>query len=178
MEFLHLDKKSITNQREVGQASYARALKRVLGQDPDIVLEGELRNSESTRIALGGGDRLPGPEHAAYPGRYGDHKLHDRPLPTVRAGAVRPMLAAALKGLVGHCLVRTKAGEGRAAACDVMVTTGRIKDFILAPRRPAGSRRPSPRTSTTGCRRLTRPLEADGRGLHQLPGRPRVASRP
>ena len=54
IEFLHLDEKSIINQREVGQdtVSYARALKRVLRQDPDIILIGEIRDSESAQIAL------------------------------------------------------------------------------------------------------------------------------
>ena len=53
-EFLHRDERSIINQREVGQdtASYARALRRVLRQDPDIILIGEIRDSESAQIAL------------------------------------------------------------------------------------------------------------------------------
>ncbi len=46
---------------------------------------------------------------------------------------VRTMLAGTLKGIVGQRLVRTKDGKGRTAACEVMVTTGRIKDFILDP---------------------------------------------
>ncbi len=43
------------------------------------------------------------------------------------------MLAGTLKGIVGQRLIRTKDGAGRAAAYEVMVTTGRIKDFILDP---------------------------------------------
>ncbi len=54
IEFLHLDEKSIINQREVGQdtASYARALKRLLRQDLDIILIGEIWDSGSAQIAL------------------------------------------------------------------------------------------------------------------------------
>ena len=44
---------------------------------------------------------------------------------------VRTMLAGTLKGIVGQRLIRTKDRAGRAAAREVMVTTGRMKDFIL-----------------------------------------------
>jgi twitching motility protein PilT len=54
IEFLHRDHKSIVNQREVGTdtVSFSRALRRVLRQDPDIILIGEIRDSESAQIAL------------------------------------------------------------------------------------------------------------------------------
>ena len=54
IEFLHRDEKCIINQREVGTdtESYSRALKRVLRQDPDIILVGEIRDAESAQIAL------------------------------------------------------------------------------------------------------------------------------
>jgi twitching motility protein PilT len=58
IEFLHRDHKSIVNQREVGTdtVSFSRALRRVLRQDPDIILIGEIRDSEGAQIAL---SRLP-----------------------------------------------------------------------------------------------------------------------
>ncbi|MCA1718316.1 MAG: type IV pili twitching motility protein PilT, partial [Actinobacteria bacterium] len=46
---------------------------------------------------------------------------------------VRAMLAGTLKGIIGQRLIRTKGDEGRVAACEIMVTTGRIKDFITDP---------------------------------------------
>ena len=54
VEFLHRDKYSIINQREVGEdtASFARALRRVLRQDPDVILVGEMRDEETVRTAL------------------------------------------------------------------------------------------------------------------------------
>jgi twitching motility protein PilT len=54
VEFLHEDKRSIINQREVGEdtASFARALRRVLRQDPDVILVGEMRDEETVRTAL------------------------------------------------------------------------------------------------------------------------------
>src|SRR5215212_6139619 len=54
IEFIHRDDKSIINQREVGTdtASFARALRRVLRQDPDVILIGEIRDAESAQMAL------------------------------------------------------------------------------------------------------------------------------
>src|SRR3712207_8693555 len=51
IEFLHRDRNSILNQREVGQdtASFKRALRRVLRQDPDVILVGEMRDEETDR---------------------------------------------------------------------------------------------------------------------------------
>ncbi len=136
IEFLHRDENSIINQREVGQdtVSYARALKRVLRQDPDIILIGEIRDSESAQIALS----------AAETGHLVLSTLHTLDatetinrmidlFPPHERAQVRTMLAGTLKGIIGQRLIRTKDGEGRAAACEVMVTTGRIKDFILDP---------------------------------------------
>lgn len=135
IEFLHKDAKSIINQREVGldTVSFARALRRVLRQDPDIILIGEIRDSESAQIALS----------AAETGHLVLSTLHtvdatetiNRVIdlfPPHERGQVRTMLAGTLKGIVGQRLIRTKDG-GRAAACEVMVTTGRIQDFIMDP---------------------------------------------
>ncbi len=135
IEFLHQDAMSIINQREVGAdtASFARALRRVLRQDPDIILIGEIRDSESAQIALS----------AAETGHLVISTLHtvdatetvNRMIdlfPPHERAQVRTMLAGTLKGVVGQRLVRTKDG-GRAAACEVMVTTGRIQDFIMDP---------------------------------------------
>src|SRR5437870_11333978 len=54
IEFLHKDKRSVINQREVGQdtASFKRALRRVLRQDPDVILVGEMRDEETVSTAL------------------------------------------------------------------------------------------------------------------------------
>ncbi|HSL01861.1 MAG TPA: PilT/PilU family type 4a pilus ATPase [Rubrobacteraceae bacterium] len=135
IEFLHRDHKSIINQREVGidTASFARALRRVLRQDPDIILIGEIRDAESAQIALS----------AAETGHLVLSTLHtvdatetvNRMIdlfPPHERGQVRTMLAGTLKGIIGQRLIRTKDG-GRVPACEVMVTTGRIQDFIMDP---------------------------------------------
>jgi twitching motility protein PilT len=136
IEFLHRDEKCIINQREVGTdtESYARALKRVLRQDPDIILIGEIRDSESAQIALS----------AAETGHLVLSTLHTLDatetinrmidlFPPHERMQVRAMLAGTLRGIIGQRLIRTKDGKGRAAACEIMVTTGRIRDFILDP---------------------------------------------
>jgi twitching motility protein PilT len=135
IEFLHRDDKSIINQREVGTdtVSFARALRRVLRQDPDIILIGEIRDSESAQIALS----------AAETGHLVLSTLHtvdatetvNRMIdlfPPHERGQVRTMLAGTLKGIIGQRLIRTKEG-GLVAACEIMVTTGRIQDFIMDP---------------------------------------------
>lgn len=134
IEFLHNDEKSLVNQREVGTdtASFARALRRVLRQDPDIILIGEIRDSETAQIALS----------AAETGHLVLSTLHTVDatetvnriidlFPPYERDGVRAMLAGTLKGIIGQRLVRTTDGKGRAAACEVMVTTGRIRDFIM-----------------------------------------------
>jgi twitching motility protein PilT len=136
IEFLHRDDKCIINQREVGTdtVSYTRALKRVLRQDPDIILIGEIRDSESAQIALS----------AAETGHLVLSTLHTLDatetinrmidlFPPHERVQVRAMLAGTLRGIVGQRLMRTKDGQGRVAVCEVMVATGRIRDFIMDP---------------------------------------------
>jgi twitching motility protein PilT len=139
IEYLHRDGKSIINQREVGTdtASFSRALRRVLRQDPDIILIGEIRDPESAQIALS----------AAETGHLVLSTLHtvdatetvNRMIdlfPPHERGQVRTMLAGTLKGIIGQRLIRKKDG-GRVPACEVMVTTGRIQDFIMDPAQTA-----------------------------------------
>jgi twitching motility protein PilT len=136
IEFLHRDQKCIINQREVGSdtASFARALRRVLRQDPDIILIGEIRDSETAQIALS----------AAETGHLVLSTLHTLDatetvnrvidlFPPHEREQVRSMLAGTIRGVIGQRLVRTKDGEGRAAACEIMVATNRIQDFIMDP---------------------------------------------
>ena len=109
-------------------------MRRVLRQDPDIILIGEIRDSESAQIALS----------AAETGHLVLSTLHTLDatetvnrmidlFPPHERFQVRAMLAGTLKGINGQRLMRTKDGEGRVAVCEIMVTTGRIKDFITNP---------------------------------------------
>jgi twitching motility protein PilT len=136
IEYLHRDKRSIINQREVGQdtESFARAMKRVLRQDPDVILIGEMRDEETVRTALS----------AAETGHLVLSTLHTLDatetinriidfFPPHLQQQARVMLAATLRGVVGQRLMPRKGGEGRVAVCEVMVVTGRVQDLILNP---------------------------------------------
>ena len=136
IEFLHRDDKSIINQREVGTdtVSFGRALRRVLRQDPDVILIGEIRDAESAQIALS----------AAETGHLVLSTLHTLDatetvnrmidlFPPHERAQVRTMLAGTLRGIIGQRLIRLKGGRGRVAACEIMVATGRIQDFIMDP---------------------------------------------
>jgi twitching motility protein PilT len=136
IEYLHRDKMSIINQREVGSdtESFARAMRRVLRQDPDVILIGEMRDEETVRTALA----------AAETGHLVLSTLHTLDatetinriidfFPPHLQQQARVMLAATLKGAVGQRLLRRAGGQGRAAVCEVMVVTGRIQDLILNP---------------------------------------------
>src|SRR5207253_3090980 len=136
IEFLHRDKNSIINQREVGQdtLSFKAALKRVLRQDPDVILVGEMRDEETVRTALS----------AAETGHLVLSTLHtvDAPESVNRIidffephmqPQARAMLAGTLKGVISQRLARTADGRGRVAVCEVLKSTARIKDMIMDP---------------------------------------------
>ena len=136
IEYLHNDKLSIINQREVGNdtRSFARAMKRVLRQDPDVILIGEMRDEETVRTALS----------AAETGHLVLSTLHTMDatetinriidfFPPHLQQQARVMLAATLKGAISQRLVPRADSEGRVAVSEVMIVTGRIQDLILNP---------------------------------------------
>jgi len=136
IEYLHTDKRSIINQREVGQdtESFGRAMRRVLRQDPDVILIGEMRDEETVRTALA----------AAETGHLVLSTLHTMDatetvnriidfFPPHLQHQARVMLASTLRGVVGQRLVKRAGGSGRVAICEVLVVTGRVQDLILNP---------------------------------------------
>ncbi len=136
IEYLHRDKRAAIDQREVGAdtESFRTALRRVLRQDPDVILIGEMRDEETVRTALA----------AAETGHLVLSTLHTldasetinriidffapREHPHVRA-----MLAGTLKGIVSQRLAPTVDGSGRVPICEVLRMTGRVHDAILDP---------------------------------------------
>src|SRR5919197_985332 len=120
IEFIHQDKRSIINQREVGDdtSSFARALRRVLRQDPDVILIGEMRDEETVRTALS----------AAETG----NRIIDF-FPVEEQRQARSMLAGTLKGVVSQRLAPRPDGHGRVAVCEILRMTGRVKDMIENP---------------------------------------------
>ena len=133
IEFMHQNKMSLVNQREVGHDthSFNNALKHVLRQDPDVILIGELRDLETISVAL----------TAAETGHLVFATLHtqdaaqtiDRIIdvfPPHQQGQVRAQLAATLQGVVCQTLVKKVGGSGRAVATEVLITTPAVANLI------------------------------------------------
>ncbi|MGI8632838.1 MAG: type IV pilus twitching motility protein PilT, partial [Solirubrobacterales bacterium] len=137
IEYLHRDKLSLINQREVGidTESFDRALRRILRQDPDAILIGEMRDEETVRTALS----------AAETGHLVLSTLHTIDaaetvnriidfFPPHHQEQARVMLSATLRGAISQRLVPTPDGNGRVGICEVLISTGRVEDLILNPK--------------------------------------------
>lgn len=133
IEYLHRDKKSIINQREVGfdTEGFDIALKSALRQDPDVILVGEMRDYETIETAI----------TAAETGHLVLSTLHtvDAPetinriigvFPPYQQRQVRIQLSAILKGVVSQRLVPRADGKGRVPAIEVMVSSARVRELI------------------------------------------------
>jgi twitching motility protein PilT len=136
VEFLHRDKSSIINQREVGEdtASFARALRRVLRQDPDVILVGEMRDEETVRTALSAAEtgHLVLSTIHTVDAAESVNRIIDF-FPQVEQRQARAMLAGTLKAVISQRLVRTPDGNGRVATCEILRMTGRVRDMIMNP---------------------------------------------
>lgn len=133
IEYVHLDKKSIINQRELGTdtRTFADALKHVLRQNPDVILVGEMRDLETIQLAI----------TAAETGHLVMSTLHtndaaqtvDRMVdvfPPDQQSQIRTQLSVTLQGIVSQTLLPTKDGVGRVAAFEVLVATPAIRTLI------------------------------------------------
>jgi twitching motility protein PilT len=134
IEYLHRDIQSIINQREVGMdtASFGRAMRRVLRQDPDVILIGEMRDEETVRTALSAaetGHLVLSTVHT-LDAAESVNRIIDFFQPHEQSQA-RAMLAGTLKAVVSQRLVRTADKSGRVAVCEILRMTGRARDMIL-----------------------------------------------
>ena len=133
IEFLHREVNSSVTQREIGQdtESFNKGLRAALREDPDVVLVGEMRDTETIDIAL----------KAAETGHLVLSTLHTQNavktisrvisvFPPHEQQMVRIRLAEVLEGVVSQRLIPKKDGKGRAAACEVMVVTSTIRDAM------------------------------------------------
>jgi len=133
IEFLHGHKRSIISQREVGSdtESFSQALRRVLRQDPDVILVGELRDLETISTAL----------TAAETGHLVFATLHTQDAPATidrvidvfppnQQDQIRIQLGSSLQGVVTQQLVPTADGDGRCVAAEVLVCTPAIQNLI------------------------------------------------
>lgn len=132
VEFVHKNKKSLINQREVGNStlSFKNALKSSLREDPDVILVGELRDIETIQLAL----------TAAETGHLVLATLHTSSavqtinriidvFPSEDKSVVRTMLSSSIKAVVSQRLLK-KEGGGRCAAYEIMLANSSIRNLI------------------------------------------------
>lgn len=133
IEFLHISKKCLLNQRELGPhtKSFANALRSALREDPDVILVGEMRDLETIQLAL----------TAAETGHLVFATLHtssapdtvDRVIDVFPAGQqnqVRSMLSGSLQAVISQALFKRRDGKGRVAGFEVMIATPAIRNLI------------------------------------------------
>jgi twitching motility protein PilT len=134
IEFIHEDKKSIIDQREIGSdtSTFSSALRVALRQDPDVILVGEMRDFETIETAL----------TAAETGHLVMSTLHTlnatetvtriiSVFPPYHQKQVRLQLAGVLKGVISQRLVPRADGTGRVPAVEVLVSTARVRECIV-----------------------------------------------
>ncbi len=132
VEFVHKSQKALVNQREVGEhtASFKRALKAALREDPDIVLVGEMRDLETVALALetaNTGHLVFGTLHTSTAISTVD-RIIDL-FPSEMQSQVRATVAEVMKGVIAQTLCRKKGG-GRVAALEILVGSAAISNLI------------------------------------------------
>ena len=133
VEFIHKDQKSIVSHREVGKQTqtFATALKAALREDPDVILVGEMRDLETVSLAL----------TAAETGHLVFGTLHTSGAPNTinriidvfppeQQAQIRAQISTSLKMVVTQRLLKTKDGQGRCGAFEVMKCTAPIQNLI------------------------------------------------
>ena len=133
VEFIHKDARSIVSHREIGKQteSFASALKAALREDPDVIMVGEMRDLETVGLAL----------TAAETGHLVFGTLHTSGAPETinriidvfppeQQSQIRAQISTSLKMVVTQRLLKTKDGQGRVAAFEVMKCTSPIQNLI------------------------------------------------
>ncbi len=138
IEYTFRDRRSVLNQREVGfdTTSFAKALRAALRQDPDVILVGEMRDLETTEIAI----------TAAETGHLVFSTLHTVDAvetinrivslyPPHQQIQARLQLCVVLKGVVSQRLVPRADGKGMVPAVEILMATARVRELIADPKR-------------------------------------------
>lgn len=133
IEYVHNHKKSIVNQREIGSdsKSFQSALRATLRQDPDVILIGEMRDTETISIALTAAET----GHLVFSTLHtiGAAKTIDRivdSFPSNQQQQIRTQLSTVCEGIISQQLLLTKDGNKRIAATEVMICTPAIRNLI------------------------------------------------
>lgn len=133
IEFYHPHKKAQVTQREVGDdvPSFAEAMRRVLRQDPDVILLGEMRDLETTSAAITAaetGHLVFGTLHTTGAARTVDRIIDQ--YPTNQQEQIRAQLAVSLVAVISQVLLPRADGPGRIAAFEVMIINSAIENQI------------------------------------------------
>ena len=133
IEFVHESKRCLINQREVHRdtMSFNNALRAALREDPDVVLVGEMRDLETIRLALTAaetGHLVFGTLHTSSAAKSIDRIVDV--FPAAEKDMVRSMLSESLRAVISQTLLKTKDGQGRVAAHEIMIGTPAIRNLI------------------------------------------------
>ncbi|AOR23198.1 type IV pilus twitching motility protein PilT [Clostridium taeniosporum] len=133
IEYIYANNKSIINQREIGQdtKSYIMGLRAALRQDPDVILIGEMRDTETIEVAL----------RAAQTGHLVFSTLHTmgaansiyriiNSFDSKEQNEIKVQLSSLLRGVISQILLPNSTGTGRTAALEIMTCTNSIKNLI------------------------------------------------
>ena len=132
IEFVHETKRCLIHQRQVGEhtTSFAKALRAVLREDPDIVMVGEMRDLETVAIAIETaetGHLVFGTLHTTTAASTVDRMIDQ--FAADRQEQIRIMVSESLKGVVSQTLCKKKGG-GRIAALEILICTSAIANMI------------------------------------------------
>jgi len=133
IEFVHQSKKCLVNQREVGPMTktFSAALRSALREDPDCILVGEMRDLETIRLAMTAaetGHLVFGTLHTSSAAKTIDRVIDV--FPAEEKEMVRAMLSESLQAVISQTLCKTKDGNGRVAAHEIMIGTSAIRNLI------------------------------------------------
>src|SRR3989441_8424525 len=133
IEFVHRSKRCLVRQREVGPHTYsfANALRAALREDPDVILVGELRDLETTQLAITAAET----GHLVFATLHTNSapKTVDRIIdifPSGQQSQIRTMLSESIEGVVAQTLMPTKDGKGRVAALEILVGVPALRNLI------------------------------------------------
>jgi len=133
IEFQHTHKSCLVNQREVGRdtASFKRALKYILRQDPDVCLIGEMRDIETVEAAL----TVAETGHLAFGTLHTNSAIQSinriiDVFPSHQHDQVRAVLSFVLEGVVTQCLIPKATGSGRVLCAEILVPNAAIRNLI------------------------------------------------
>ena len=133
IEFVHESKRCLINQREVHRdtQSFDNALRAALREDPDVILVGEMRDLETIRLALTAaetGHLVLGTLHTSSAAKTVDRIVDV--FPAEEKDLVRSMLSESLRAVIAQTLLKTRDGNDRVAAHEIMIGTPAIRNLI------------------------------------------------